>query len=51
LPGNKEEEALTSTTRQQNTDKFSDAIVQSVAKLAGINLRKFGSFSYWFDKP
>jgi hypothetical protein len=22
-----------------------------VAKLASINLRKFGSFSYWFDKP
>jgi hypothetical protein len=27
------------------------AIVQSVAKLAGINLRKCGSFFYWFDKP
>jgi hypothetical protein len=25
------------------------AIVQSVAKLACINLRKCGSFSYWFD--
>jgi hypothetical protein len=23
----------------------------SVAKLAGINLRKFGSFFNWFDKP
>jgi hypothetical protein len=23
----------------------------AIAKLAGINLRKFGSFSYWFDKP
>jgi hypothetical protein len=23
----------------------------AVAKLAGINLRKFGSFSYWFNKP
>jgi hypothetical protein len=23
----------------------------AVAKLAGINLLKFGSFSYWFDKP
>jgi hypothetical protein len=34
-----------------HTDKFPSAIVQSVAKLAGINLRKFGSFSYWFDKP
>jgi hypothetical protein len=34
-----------------HTDKFSGAIVRSVAKLAGINLRKFGSFSYWFDKP
>jgi hypothetical protein len=34
-----------------HADKISGAIVQSVAKLAGINLRKFGSFSYWFDKP
>jgi hypothetical protein len=34
-----------------HADKFSGAIVRSVAKLAGINLRKFGSFSYWFDKP
>jgi hypothetical protein len=34
-----------------HADKFSGAIVQSVAKLAGINLWKFGSFSYWFDKP
>jgi hypothetical protein len=32
-------------------DKFPSAIVRSVAKLAGINLRKFGSFSYWFAKP
>jgi hypothetical protein len=32
-------------------DKFPGAIVQSIAKLAGINLQKFGSFSYWFDKP
>jgi hypothetical protein len=32
-------------------DKLSGALVQSVAKLAGINIRKFGSFSYWFDKP
>jgi hypothetical protein len=32
-------------------DKFFSAIVRSVAKLAGINLRKFGSFSYLFDKP
>jgi hypothetical protein len=23
----------------------------AVAKLASINLWKFGSFSYWFDKP
>jgi hypothetical protein len=30
---------------------LSGAIIQSVAKLAGINLRKCGSFSYWFDKP
>jgi hypothetical protein len=34
-----------------HADKFPSAIVRSVAKLAGINLRKFGSFSYWFDKP
>jgi hypothetical protein len=34
-----------------HANKFSDAIVRSVAKLAGINLWKFGSFSYWFDKP
>jgi hypothetical protein len=34
-----------------HADKSSCAVVQSVAKLAGINLRKFGSFSYWFDKP
>jgi hypothetical protein len=34
-----------------HADKFPGAIVRSVAKLAGINLRKFGSFSYWFDKP
>jgi hypothetical protein len=32
-----------------HTDKISSAIIQSVAKLAGINLRKCGSFSYWFD--
>jgi hypothetical protein len=32
-----------------HVDKFSGAIVQSVTKLAGINLRKFVSFSYWFD--
>jgi hypothetical protein len=29
--------------------KFPGAIVWSVAKLAGINLQKFNSFSYWFD--
>jgi hypothetical protein len=34
-----------------HADKFPGAIVRSVAKLAGINLRKFGSFSYWFGKP
>jgi hypothetical protein len=34
-----------------HADKFPGAIVQSVAKLAGINLQKFGSFCYWFDKP
>jgi hypothetical protein len=33
-----------------HADKLSGAIVRSVAKLAGINLWKFGSFSYWFDK-
>jgi hypothetical protein len=32
-------------------DKFPGAIVQSVGKLAGIDFWKFGSFSYWFDKP
>jgi hypothetical protein len=32
-----------------HADKISGAIVRSVAKLAGINLRKFGYFSYWFD--
>jgi hypothetical protein len=34
-----------------HANKFPGAIIRSVAKLAGINLRKFGSFSYWFDKP
>jgi hypothetical protein len=34
-----------------HADKISGTIVWSVAKLAGIDLRKFGSFSYWFDKP
>jgi hypothetical protein len=34
-----------------HADKLPGAIIRSVAKLAGINLRKFGSFSYWFDKP
>jgi hypothetical protein len=34
-----------------HADKLSGAIVWSVAKLVGINLQKFGSFSYWFDKP
>jgi hypothetical protein len=33
-----------------HADKLSGAIVRSVAKLASINLQKFGSFSYWFDK-
>jgi hypothetical protein len=23
----------------------------AITKLASINLQKFGSFSYWFDKP
>jgi hypothetical protein len=39
------------TGKKLHADKFSGDIVRSVAKLAGINLRKFGSFSYWFDKP
>jgi hypothetical protein len=30
-------------------NQLSGALVQSVAKLAGINLHKCGSFSYWFD--
>jgi hypothetical protein len=34
-----------------HVDKISSAIVWSVAKLVGIDLWKFGSFSYWFDKP
>jgi hypothetical protein len=34
-----------------HADKLSGAIVWSVAKLVGINLQMFGSFSYWFDKP
>jgi hypothetical protein len=34
-----------------HADKLPGAIAQSVAKLAGIDLRKFGSFSYWFNKP
>jgi hypothetical protein len=34
-----------------HANKFPGAIVRSVAKLAGIDLRKFGSFSYWLDKP
>jgi hypothetical protein len=39
------------TAIKLHADKFPGAIVRSVAKLAGINLRKFGSLSYWFDKP
>jgi hypothetical protein len=34
-----------------HADNLSGAIFRSAAKLAGINLQKFGSFSYWFDKP
>jgi hypothetical protein len=34
-----------------HADKLPGVIVRSVAKLAGIDLWKFGSFSYWFDKP
>jgi hypothetical protein len=30
---------------------FLAPLSRAIAKLAGINLRKFGSFSYWFDKP
>jgi hypothetical protein len=32
-----------------HADKLPSAIVRSVTKLAGINLRKCGSFSYWYD--
>jgi hypothetical protein len=32
-----------------HADKLSGAIVRSVAKLVGINLRMCGSFFYWFD--
>jgi hypothetical protein len=32
-------------------DKASYKLSGAVAKLASINLLKFGSFSYWFDKP
>jgi hypothetical protein len=32
-----------------HADKLPGAIVRSVTKLAGINLQKCGSFSYWFD--
>jgi hypothetical protein len=32
-----------------HVDKYPGAIVRSVEKLAGINLRKCGSFSCWFD--
>jgi hypothetical protein len=36
--------------KKLHADKhLSGAIVWSVAKLAGINLQKCGSFSYWFD--
>jgi hypothetical protein len=34
-----------------HADKFPGSIVRSVAKLVSIDLQKFGSFSYWFDKP
>jgi hypothetical protein len=36
-------------SKKLHADKYPGAIVRSVAKLAGINLRKCGSFSYWFD--
>jgi hypothetical protein len=32
-----------------HANKYPGAIVRSVAELAGINLRKCGFFSYWFD--
>jgi hypothetical protein len=32
-------------------DKALYKLSGAVAKLASINLWKFGSFSYWFDKP
>jgi hypothetical protein len=31
--------------------RFLAPLSGSFAKLADINLQKFGSFSYWFDKP
>jgi uncharacterized membrane protein YhhN len=39
------------TGEKLHADKLLSAIVRSVTKLAGINLRKFGSFFYWFAKP
>jgi hypothetical protein len=52
LPGTEEEEeAPKSTTRQKNINKFYAPLSGVVAKLAGIKLWNFGSFSYWFDKP
>jgi hypothetical protein len=47
----KEEECLAEAWKTVSMKHFSRAIVRSVAKLAGINLRKCGSFFYWFDKP
>jgi hypothetical protein len=32
-------------------DEAPYTLSRAVAKLASINLLKFGSFSYWFDKP
>jgi hypothetical protein len=38
------------SSEKLHADKqLSGALIRSVAKLAGINLRKCGSFSYWFD--
>jgi hypothetical protein len=37
--------------KKLHADKFPGVIIRSVAKLAGIDLRMFGSFYYWFDKP
>jgi hypothetical protein len=49
LPGNLRRRSSHVNYTLAKQHKFSGAIVQCVAKLAGINLQKFVSFSYWFD--